>query len=126
MLVSSMGFAVNTHYCSGKAVDMDFSIGLHNLDCGMNALSESCKNTSGNITVQAEPCCENQHELLQIDNTLEVQPAFVSMLVPFFVQETVHSVEISTTVEATQKIQSTYLPPTFDKDIQVFYQVFIV
>lgn len=128
MLASNMGFSMNIHFCGGRAVKTSFTLGLHNLDCGMAMMEEGCdaEPTSNDTQVKAKPCCENQHRILQLDENADIKSATVNtntvFLVAFF------QAFIQALVFADQKLvhNSDYSPPLPDKDIQVLFQTFLI
>jgi hypothetical protein len=77
---------MNTHFCGGEAVETSFSIGLHNPDCGMADMDGDCKKEpSSEEQVNPKPCCENQHEVLQLDENANLQAFSVDVNPVFFV-----------------------------------------
>lgn len=78
MLVSNVGFTMNTHFCGGEAVETSFSIGLHNPDCGMPDMDRDCETIPyTEEQIKSKPCCENQHQLLHLDENADVQATSV-------------------------------------------------
>jgi len=91
LFISNLGLAMNTHFCGGEAVETSLTLGLDNLDCGMASMEDACENNQHQV--KSESCCENQHQVLQIDedfefNTVQVNfnPIFITALIYSFVQ----------------------------------------
>ena len=127
MLVSHVGFTMNTHFCGGKAMETSFSIGPQNLDCGMSDMEKECESIpSKEKQIKQKPCCENQHQLLQLDEnadvqitSIEVHPVFLIAFIHSFVQPVLFADQFP--------IHNTYYsPPIPDRDIQVLFQTFLI
>jgi len=127
MLVSNIGFSMNTHFCGGKAVETSFSIGLHNPSCGMEEMNGECETApSPQGHIKATPCCANEHLVLQLDDDVDIcAPAVSSSLVFFtaFVHAFVHPL---IDLEQTADHSPYYLPPISEKDVQVLLQTFLI
>ncbi len=127
MLVSNVGFTMNTHFCGGEAVETSFSIGLHNPDCGMPDMDRECESIpSKEKQIKQKPCCENQHQLLQLDENADVQITSIEVH-PVFLVAFIHSF-VQPILFANQSLvhNSYYSPPIPDKDIQVLFQIFLI
>jgi hypothetical protein len=127
MLVSNVGFTLNTHFCGGEAVETSFSIGLHNPDCGMPDMDRDCETIpSTEEQVKSKPCCENQHQLIQLDENADLQ-AFSTEVNPTFFVAFVHSFVQPILFADQAFVHNTYYsPPIPDKDIQVLFQTFLI
>lgn len=127
MLVSNVGFSMITHFCGGEAVETSFSIGLHNPDCGMPDMSRDCETIpSTEEQVKSKPCCENQHQLIQLDENADLQ-AFSTEVNPTFFVAFVHSFVQPILFADQAFVHNTYYsPPIPDKDIQVLFQTFLI
>lgn len=118
---------MNMHFCGGKVVKTSFSIGLHNPDCGMAKIGRVCEgvfSTENQVTQRS--CCENQHQVLQLDENMDIHFSKVSINPVFciaFVQTFIQRLPF-----ADQKIvhDANYVPPLPDKDIQVLFQTFLI
>src|SRR5690554_7293606 len=69
LLTSSVGYAVNTHFCDGLAVEQSLSFHFELLDCGMD-METDCESKPAKEALKAKACCENQHEFHQLDEDL--------------------------------------------------------
>lgn len=127
MLVSSVGFSMNTHFCGGEAVETSFSIGLHNPDCGMPDMDRECESIpSKEKQIKQKPCCENQHQLLQLDENADVQITSIEVH-PVFLVAFIHSFVQPVLFADQSLIHNTYYsPPIPDRDIQVLFQTFLI
>ncbi|MEQ8518626.1 MAG: hypothetical protein RLN79_07780 [Cytophagales bacterium] len=127
MLVSNVGFAMNTHFCGGKAVKTNFTLGLHNLDCGMSEMEYACeKLPTSDEHVKTEQCCENKHQILQLEDCVEFQNSFGNvnpLFVATFIQTIIEQLNL---VDDAQSRFAEYSPPLPDKDIQVLFQAFLI
>ena len=127
ILFANVGFSMNTHFCGGEAVETSFSIGLHNPDCGMDNMDGTCETyPTAEEQLIPQPCCENQHQLMQLDEKATIQPitiltnsVFLAAFIAVFVQPI-----ISADQTFTQNTE--YRAPLPDEDIQVLFQTFII
>lgn len=127
MLVSNVGFSLNTHFCGGEVVKSSFTIGLHNPDCEMANMDNTCdRNPSKEHQLAQKPCCENQHQIVQLDEnattelaSININPVFVAAFIHVFVQPLVFADQALTTFVD-------YSAPLTDKDIQVLFQTFLI
>lgn len=127
MLISSIGFSFNTHFCGGEAVKKSFSLGLHNPDCGMAIMEVECeKAPSKEDQLTKKPCCENQHQVIQLDKNAKIQSTTINAN-PIFVVAFIHAF-IQPIFYADQKLvhHTDYSPLIPDKDIQVLFQTFLI
>lgn len=124
ILFSSMGFAINTHFCEGRAVDSSISMGVELLDCGMPMPSK--KTTDEGEQLNKQPCCQNHHQIVEVDqNQNNPFPAF-DLNHTFFVAFA-HTFLVS--VSVTQKAQISYLTfpsPLVKQDTLILYQSFLI
>jgi len=127
ILFAHIGFSMNTHFCGGEAVETSYSIGLHTPDCGMDNMDEVCETklpTEEQLIPQ--PCCENQHQLMQLDENATIQPVtvfsnfvFLAAFIAVFVQPVIIA-------DHTFTLNTNYRAPLPDEDIQVLFQTFII
>jgi hypothetical protein len=127
MLVSNLGFAMNTHYCGGEAVKTSFTIGLHNPNCGMPDMDEKCQVLPlSEAQLKPKPCCENQHQLVHLDDIVDFpssnisfNPTFTHAFVKAFLQPI-------STVEQTFIRRTDFLHALPDKELEVLFQSFLI
>ena len=124
LFISNLGLAMNTHFCGGEAVETSVTLGLDNLNCGMASMEEPCENNQQQV--KSESCCENQHDILQIDEDFEFNSAPIN-LNPIFITALIHSFVQPLTFFEQKHIQyKAYDPPIPSKDVQVLYQAFLI
>jgi hypothetical protein len=127
MLASSVGFSMNTHFCGGKAVKTSFSIGLHNPDCGMANMDEVCEfKPLSEDQLEPKPCCENQHQVLHLDENAKVSSASIGLNPVFFIAFVHVLLEPNIFADQAFVHYTHYTPPIPDKDIQVLFQAFLI
>ncbi|HAD97357.1 MAG TPA: hypothetical protein DCG19_08115 [Cryomorphaceae bacterium] len=126
MLASNIGIASNTHFCGGEAAEHTLSLGIEHLDCGMAETEQSCSSEDGHDQLNAKPCCDNQHELLQLDEdaTLlqqapEINKTFIAAFIHTFVVQVF-------SFEKKESFYLNYFPPLLKQDIQVLFQSFLI
>lgn len=124
MLMSSMGFTFTTHYCGGFYHSKSLSIGVEDLNCGMEIKADiPCEQTDN---VLNDNCCQNEFQEFKI--TEKFQPAthkidvdlqFVIAFIDTYIQ----------LISAEKEHYSKYLnyqPPLPDRDIPVLIQSFLI
>ncbi|MCK9451909.1 MAG: hypothetical protein M0Q90_09485 [Bacteroidales bacterium] len=127
ILFANIGFSMNTHFCGGEAVETSFSIGLHNPDCGMDNMDEACETTTPTEEqLIPQPCCENQHQLMQLDENATIQPVTVFTNFAFLAAFIAVFVEPVIIADQTFTQSNNYRVPLPNEDIQVLFQTFII
>ncbi len=126
MLASNIGIASNTHFCGGEAVEHTLSLGIEHLDCGMAETEQSCSSANGHDQLNAKPCCDNQHDLLQLDEDVtliqqapEVNKTFVVAFIHTFLVQVF-------SFEKKESFYLNYSPPLLKQDVQVLFQSFLI
>jgi hypothetical protein len=126
MLASNLGIAANTHYCGGKAVERSFSLGFEQLSCGMAETQEVCEPLDESEGLRAQPCCENVHELLQMQEEADVKKASVEVNPTFFVSFIFASASTLFSFEEKTPTLREYVPPLVRQNILVLFQTFLI
>lgn len=126
LLTSSVGYAVNTHFCGGLAVEQSLSFHFELLDCGMD-METDCESKPAKEAVKAKACCENQHEFHQLDEDLIKQAVNASM----DVKQTIAAVqtvvfEIPTTETIKHGAISNHSPPFQAVNFRLLFQTFLL
>jgi hypothetical protein len=127
MLASNAGFALNTHYCGGEAVESSLSIGIAHLDCGMTETKKDCESGASHTNqIDRKPCCENEHQSFQLEDDFELQsdsnpihPVFIIAFVDSFVQTIID-------VPSIEIFSANFSPPLPKQDKQVLFQSFLL
>jgi len=125
MLASNVGIAANTHYCGGNAVDRSLSLGFENLSCGMPESSEIIQSQEEIEVLRPQPCCEDVHELLQLDEEADVKKGSIEVNTTFFVAFVYACSTLHTFEEKEQPFQK-YAPPLLRQNVQVLFQTFLI
>lgn len=127
LLVAHIGFSMNTHFCGGEAVETSFSIGLHNPDCGMDNRDEACE---GNLPIEEQirpqPCCQNQHQLMQLDENADTKTLTITTKFVFLAAFIAVFVQPDLIADQTFTQNNNYRAPLPDKDIQVLFQTYLL
>jgi hypothetical protein len=126
LLTSSVGFAMNTHFCGGLAVEQSLSFHFEDLDCGMD-MEFDCESEPAKEAVKAKACCENQHEFHQLDEDLIKQAVNASKDVKQTIAA-VQTVVFETSTSSTLKVRATnnHSPPLQKVDIRLLFQTFLL
>ena len=127
MLTSSIGLSVNTHFCGDEALMTSLSLGLEHTDCGMDNMDEPCETKSiSDLQLVSEKCCEDQLQILQLDENIEVLSSSTKVnyiVFVTFVHTFGQSLLFSDQLTA-QNIDFTF--PTPEKDAQILFQTFLI
>ena len=122
LIASNIGLSMNTHFCGGKAVETSLSIGIDRLTCGM-PLSKKTPLPSES-SFQAKPCCEDQHEIVELDGDAESTSATSLISVPFLVAYSAAFIQSTLFVTAHNTHFPYDSPPIPKQDTQVLFQSF--
>lgn len=125
MLASHVGIAANTHYCGGVVAEQSFSLGIEQLDCGMGSIPKVCEPTKPE-GLNATPCCENVHEILQMQHEANVKKASVEVSPTFFVAFVFATATTLFSIEGTSTVFREYVPPIVRQNVQVLFQTFLI
>lgn len=114
---------MDTHFCGGHAIKSVLSFGAHDYDCGMENTVPACETQN---TVKKMDCCDDEHQLIQLDDNLtsstqnlDVNPLFLVAFVQIFIQNTLQ------TQEKAELIPD-FSPPLPKESRQVLYQSFLI
>jgi len=127
LLASNVGFSLNTHFCGGQAVKSSFTLGLHQPDCGMADMDRECQSDRGDQEqVQNTPCCENEHQILQLDENVDL-PTAPTMVNPIFISAFVYAFVQPPIFTEKDQVHSLYYPPLVpDRDTQALFQTYLI
>ncbi len=127
VLVSSQGFAINTHFCGGKVVETSLSIVIQNLNCGMTELLTDCEPmTSCDVQLKSKPCCNNKHKIAQLDQNILISNVQVSMNLDIFVTLVHVFSEPVFLFQSNINRFSRHPPPRAESSVQVLLQTFLL
>jgi hypothetical protein len=120
-----MGFTLSTHYCMGRAVDTEFLVGAHDLNCGMMDMESNCDMNAGQTSVMPPGCCENQHLSLEIQDDYQHSNQkidFVYDLLYTYITVVLYQSHDSEHQIAHNEI----FPPPIEPDFQSLYQTYLL
>ena len=124
LLGTNLSIALSTHFCGGKAVKSELSIGRYDLDCGM-AEMESCESSKrGSNEILPLPCCENLHSFFQINERYQTSSKIEFGLLPIVTFEFFTTVLTRSVFTSSKVYFNTYKPPLPKQGILVLHQVF--
>jgi len=124
ILGSNLSIALSTHFCGGKAVKSELSLGSYDLDCGMVGM-ESCESDERSFNeVLPLPCCENLHSFFQINERYEASSKIEFGLLPISTFNFFTPVLTGFEFTSSKGFFKTYKPPLPKQGILVLHQVF--
>ena len=127
MLTTNVGFAVNTHFCGGLAVKSSFSIGIHELDCGMANMDQECEtNLPRESQIIPKPCCEDTHQVILMDDEAEIQSVSMDLNQTFFTTFLHTFIQPIIFTNQAENHFAFYPTPPLKRDIQILFQSFLI
>ena len=127
MLVSNISITLGKHYCGGKAVKTAFSLGPHELGCGMATMDTPCKDFSQEQAVKRKRCCENKYLRISVENNYDPPANIKANISPEFISAFFSTYLSFYTSHEREQIQYlNYSPPLLSRDIPVLVQSFLI
>ena len=126
MLISNVGLTMNTHFCGGHAMKSTVSVGATALDCGMASMDQIVIDPGTLAELTPEPCCENEHQALQIHEKATTQKASVELSVTFLVAVVHGFVSPIINAQRDEHEHPLYSPPPLSRDLAVLFQSFLI
>lgn len=113
ILLGSSGIAYSQHFCGGKEVIAEITVGHSDLSCGMSMDENGCCDNHS-TKVKTDENYSVFSQTFSFDNNLEV-------LLPAFNFEYVF-------VEDIQRVEvfSDCSPPPLEKDLNILYETFLI
>ena len=126
LLTSATGIAYGQHFCGGALMKSMLTFSETTLNCGMEAMPNSCEKNSPKQSVHKKSCCENELHQVEIDDHFSGSQAEFDLHKNFvFAFASVFMLNLHE--EALVRTKPTYyFSPPIDKDVQVLYQVFLI
>lgn len=126
LLFSSIGMAKSTHFCGGLEMLSQLSLNASHINCGMEQKIPDCETNDGKVHVQDSGCCDNEFEILHLDEDFSITKASLHLNLDF-AYALVHTFILNVSLEeTTSTTYSGYSPPFLKQDQQVLFQTFII
>ncbi len=126
ILISSTGITLSTHFCMGRAVENEISLGMDLLNCGMMDEVELCRTDSDGQNLMAPSCCDNeflsikiQDDYQKISNEISFETQFLYAFTYTFLFDCQLNSEPSLAL-------ADHAPPLLEQDYQSLYQSFLL
>jgi len=127
LLIGNSGLAIATHYCGGLAMESQMVVGHAELQCGMSNMDSGCENEpSRKNHFKEKPCCENQYQSLELEDTFEPQVIGSSLNLEFVASFVITYIRRSYSSNNDNVKYNNYSPPLIERDIQVLVQSFLI
>ncbi len=127
LLISSVGFSVNTHTCFGNVVDQGIALGISNLDCGMGDDDQCGSATSNNEqNIESSSCCKNESLRVELDTSFEVSDVISPQSLEFVFSFFVNHFLLSQEFVGTHQSYSPDRPPLPKQSICILFQSFLI
>ena len=124
ILSSNLSIALSTHFCGGKAVKSELSIGSYDLDCGMADMESCAPQVRGFNEIIPIPCCQDLHSFFQINDQYKSASKVQFGLLPQFVFNYFIPAASSFVFASPKIIFKTYKPPLPKQAVSILHQVF--
>lgn len=124
VLMATMSFTVDMHYCGETLVDYSFVSQVKS--CGMETMqmdSTSCDND----TISEKPCCTDEQFIKQGQEELKGsfnQFTFDQQL--FFTAFTYSYLNLFENIDTRETFFQEYDPPFVERDVQILHQSFLI
>lgn len=122
VLLSTMSFTVDMHYCGDKLVDMAFFKEAKN--CGMEQMKPT-KECGDNM--EKKSCCTDKQILIEGEDDLKDSPVNLTPEQQVFLVSLAYSYyALLQPVDTSLLLPTGHPPPLLDKDYQVLYETFLI
>lgn len=122
VLLSTVSFTVDSHYCGDTLVDS--SLFGHVKTCGMEVQQQS---NSSECDISKKDCCSDEQVIVEGQDTLKTSFEKLDKDQQLFVAAFIHTY-INLIFESQEDLNSfrDYTPPPLVRDIQVLDQTFLI
>lgn len=122
VLMSTMSFAINKHYCMDMLVDV--SVVLPASTCGMDM---SAADLDQELQITNSSCCQDEHIAIEgqdeVQSSSQWSPEDLKMVVATFL----YSYQMLFTEETSRELEFlAYSPPLITKDLPVIYETYLI
>lgn len=122
VLLSTVSFTVDSHYCGGILVDS--SLFGHVETCGMEVQQQS---TSSKCDISKKDCCNDEQVIVKGQDTLKISFDKLEKDQQLFVATFIHTyINLFFESQADFNSYKDYSPPPLIRDIQVLDQTFLI
>jgi len=124
LLLSGTQLAFGQHFCEGKVVEEGMMVGQKKMSCVSLEVKDNCIE---DLDTKKADCCVDIFHEVQIDSNYS-RSHFEMPPVPVYIEPLqYYDFSWHFVVSYSEKIlASEYLPPPLEKNIQVFYQTFLI
>lgn len=122
VLLSTMSFTVDMHYCGDKLVDMAFFKEAKN--CGMEQMkpTKECGDK-----MEKKSCCTDKQIMIEGEDDLKDSPVNLTIEQQVFLASFVYSYyKLLQPTDARSNSFEEHPPPLIEKDYQVLYETFLI
>ena len=122
VLLSTMSFTVDMHYCGDKLVDMAFFKEAKN--CGMEQMkpTKECGDK-----MEKKSCCTDKQIMIEGEDDLKDSPVNLTIEQQVFLASFVYSYyNLLQPADAPSNSFAGHPPPLIEKDYQVLYETFLI
>lgn len=122
VLLSTMSFSVNKHYCMDMLVDV--SLVLPADTCGMDMISTAAEEGTQLNNV---PCCADEHIAFEGQDEVKPSAEWSAEMLQMTAVAFVYSYQMLFAEESTQTTPfRDYSPPLLVKDLPVIYETYLI
>lgn len=118
--------AKSTHFCGGLEMLSELSLNASHIDCGMEQKVPDCESKDSKTHLKAKGCCDNEFEILNMDEDFSITKATFNLHLNFAVAF-VHTFIFNSSLEVPLNSElPDYYPPILKRDHQVLFQTFLI
>jgi hypothetical protein len=122
VLVSTQSYSINTHYCGNILVDK--AIMKPAKKCAMHDMQSHSNHEN---EMQKDDCCSDEVEWIDGQDQLKIQSTDFELPNLVFVEAFLHAFLFNISIVKEKKSPSYEdPPPLYQKDLQAFYQVYLI
>lgn len=104
----------------------ELSLNASHIDCGMEKKAPECESNDGSSHVKAKGCCDNEFELLQMDEDFSFSKASYNLDLNFTIAFAYTFIFNSGFSHSLDSETPYYTPPILQQDPQILFQRFLI
>lgn len=122
VLLSTMSFSVNMHYCMEMLVDVSYVLPADS--CGMDMDVAAAKE---GLQITSKPCCSDEHIAFEGQDEVQLSSEWAPEEMPLLTATFLYSYSLLFTEEPSNSAPfREYQPPAITKDLPVIYETFLI
>ena len=104
----------------------ELSFKATHIDCGMEQKTPDCDSAEHHHNLKQKSCCDNQYELLQLDEDFSIVKSGLNLDLDFTVAFVHIFIFNALLLEPNSTGEAVYSPPVLKQDHQILFQTFLI